>query len=115
MAANQRLRRAIIQENAVSVGCPTLEMSAMPEAIFMAANRRRRRAIMNENNGLPGRLQRRHRIFMAANQRLWRAIMNENCVGGAGRFIGASRWAIVLRLTKLRWLTTPIGSPARAA
>jgi hypothetical protein len=43
-------------------------------------------------------------IFMAAaNQRLWRAIIDENG-GGAGRFVGASRRAIVLRLTKLRWL-----------
>ena len=52
--------------------------------------------------------------FYAANQRLRRAIMDENG-GGAGRLVGASRRAIVLRLTSLRWLATPISSPARAA
>ena len=36
-------------------------------------------------------------------------------IGGAGRFVEPARRAIVLRLTKLRWLATPIGSPARAA
>jgi hypothetical protein len=35
--------------------------------------------------------------------------------GGAGRFVGALARAIVLRLTNLRWLATPISSPARAA
>ena len=40
--------------------------------------------------------------------------MDENG-GGAGRLVGASRRAIVLRLTSLRWLATPISSPARAA
>ena len=43
-----------------------------------------------------------------------RAIMDGNG-GGAGRLVGASRRAIVLRLTSLRWLATPISSPARAA
>ena len=45
---------------------------------------------------------------------LWRAIMGENG-GGAGRFVRVSPRAIVLRLTPLRWLATPIDSPARAA
>jgi NAD(P)-dependent dehydrogenase (short-subunit alcohol dehydrogenase family) len=49
-----------------------------------------------------------------ANQRLWRAIMGENG-GGAGRFVRSSPRAIVLRLKPLRWLATPIDSPARAA
>jgi hypothetical protein len=40
--------------------------------------------------------------------------MDENG-GGAGRIVGASQRAIVVRLTKLRWLATPISSPARAA
>ncbi|MGO9418926.1 TadE family protein [Roseiarcus sp.] len=53
-------------------------------------------------------------LLLGANQRLRRAIMDENG-GGAGRFVGASRRAIVLRLTTLRWLATPISSPARAA
>ena len=53
-------------------------------------------------------------VRATANQRLRRAIMDENG-GGAGRFVGASRRAIVLRLTSLRWLATPISSPARAA
>jgi hypothetical protein len=41
-------------------------------------------------------------------------LMNEND-GGAGRFPGASRRAIVLRLTSLRWPATLISSLARAA
>ncbi len=53
-------------------------------------------------------------IDYAANQRLRRAIMDENG-GGAGRFVRVSPRAIVLRLTNLRWLATPISSPARAA
>ncbi len=53
-------------------------------------------------------------LFVAANQRLRRAIMDENG-GGAGRFVRVSPRAIVLRLTNLRWLATPISSPARAA
>ena len=53
-------------------------------------------------------------MTMAANQRLWRAIMSENG-GGAGRFVRGSPRAIVLRLKPLRWLATPIDSPARAA
>jgi hypothetical protein len=52
---------------------------------------------------------------LGGNQRLRRAIMDENGGGGAGRFVGAFGRAIVLRLTNLRWLATPIGSPARAA
>ena len=51
---------------------------------------------------------------LAANQRLRRAIMDENG-GGAGRFIGAFATGDRARLIKLRWLATPIGSPARAA
>jgi hypothetical protein len=53
-------------------------------------------------------------IFMAANQRLRRAIIDENG-GGASRFIGAFATGDRARLIKLRWLTTPNGSPARAA
>jgi hypothetical protein len=51
---------------------------------------------------------------LSSQPALWRAIMDENG-GGAGRFVRVSPRAIVLRLTSLRWLATPISSPARAA
>jgi hypothetical protein len=40
--------------------------------------------------------------------------MDENG-GGAGRFVRVFATGDRARLTKLRWLATPIGSPARAA
>ena len=67
-------------------------------------------ALTGEHHGLKFDAE----LLYAANQRLRRAIMDENG-GGAGRLVGASRRAIVLRLTSLRWLATPISSPARAA
>ncbi len=62
LGANQRLRRAIMNENEVR-----------PDLFGM---RRMHKAAAS------------HSIFVAANQRLRRAIMDENG-GGAGRFVGA--------------------------
>ncbi len=63
MAANQRLRRAIMDENG---GWPDACAMRIMHTIFAS-----------------------YSIYVAANQRLWRAIMDENDGGGAGRFVGA--------------------------
>ena len=50
VAANQRLRRAIMNEKCRDAGyMRQLHNAAASHAIFMAANQRLRRAIMNEN------------------------------------------------------------------